>query len=140
MFFLSLCSQSPFPHWESQSTSPPQDALQHCANLWTCCGSSSDSNLVLILCVLASTVHRYQNQCVFFCRSAQCPFTYSIDTVYLVDCVDLTYSLYSWWEDFESSLATLLLGFNYGFISTSALDCPLGIAPEAAPEGLCLPL
>ena len=45
MFFLSHCCQSPFCHWESQSTSPPQDALQHCADLWTC-GGSSDSNLV----------------------------------------------------------------------------------------------
>ena len=61
--------------------------------------------------------------------------------VCLVDHVDLICSLYSWWEGFgSSSLATLLLGFNCGFISTSALDCPLGIAPEAAPEGLSLPL
>ena len=34
---------------------------QHCADLWTCCGGSSDSNLVLFLCVLASNVHSYQN-------------------------------------------------------------------------------
>ena len=32
-----------------------------CADLWTCCGGSSDSNLVLRLCVLASNVHSYQN-------------------------------------------------------------------------------
>ena len=37
------------------------DALQHCVALWTCCGGSSDSNLVLLLCVLASNVHSYQN-------------------------------------------------------------------------------
>ena len=28
---------------------------------WTCCGGSSDSNLVLLLSVLASNVHSYQN-------------------------------------------------------------------------------
>ena len=61
MFFLSHCCQSPFPHRESQSTSPPLDALQHCADLWTHCGGSSESNLVLLLCVLASNVHSYQN-------------------------------------------------------------------------------
>ena len=37
-----------------------------------------------------------------------------------VDCVGLISSLYSWWEGFgSSSLATLPLGFNCGFISTS---------------------
>ena len=39
----------------------------------------------------------------------------------LVDHVDLICSMYSWWEGFgSSSLATLPLGFNCGFISTSA--------------------
>ena len=80
MFFLSYCCHSPFHHWESQSTSPPWEALQHCADLWTCCGGSLDSNLVLLLCVLASNVHSYQNWCVFFCESSQCSFIYSIDT------------------------------------------------------------
>ena len=59
--FLSHCCQSPFPRWESQSTSPPKDALQHCADIQTCCGGSSDSNLVLLLCVLASSAHSSQN-------------------------------------------------------------------------------
>ena len=41
--------------------------------------------------------------------------------VCLADHVDLIPSLYSWWEGFgSSSLATLPLGFNCGFISTSA--------------------
>ena len=66
MLFLSHCCQGPYPCWESQATSPPQDALQHCADLSTCCGGSSDSNLALILCVLASKVHSYQSYCVFF--------------------------------------------------------------------------
>ena len=37
--------------------------------------------------------------------------------VCLVEHVDLICSLYSWWEGFGSSLATLPLGFNCGFIS-----------------------
>ena len=47
---------------------------------WTCCGSSSGSNLVTLLCVLASNVHIYQNQCIFFCWSSQCAFISFIDT------------------------------------------------------------
>ena len=35
------------------------DALQHCVALWPCYGGSSDSNLALFLCVLASNVHSY---------------------------------------------------------------------------------
>ena len=127
-FFFSHCCQSPFPSWASQPTLPPQDTLQHCADLWTCYGGSSGSNLVLLLCFLASNVHSYQNQCVFFCGSSPCPFIYSIDTVCLVDCVHLICSLYSWWEGFgSSSLATLLLGFNCGFISTSACGLSTGV-------------
>ena len=60
--------------------------------------------------------------------------------VCLVDRVDLICSLYSWWEGFgSSSLDTLNLGFNCGFISTSACGCPLGFVPEAALEDLGLP-
>ena len=58
--------------------------------------------------------------------------------VCLVDLVDLIYSLYSQWEGFgSSSLITLPLGFNCGFISTS-LGRPLGFASEAALEDLGL--
>ena len=53
--------------------------------------------------------------------------------VCLVDGVDLICSLYSWWESFgSSSLATLPLGFNCGFISTSTCGSSTGFAPEAA--------
>ena len=79
MFFLSHCCQESF-RWESQSTLPPSHALQH----WTCCGGSSDSDLFLLLCVLASNIHSYQNQCIFFCRSSQCPFIYSMYIIYLI--------------------------------------------------------
>ena len=70
-------------------------ALQHFADLWIRCGDSSDSNLLLLLCVLVCNVHNYQNQCVFFCGSSPWPFIYSIDTVYLVDHVDSICNLYS---------------------------------------------
>ena len=60
--------------------------------------------------------------------------------VCLVDRVDLICSLYNWWEGFwSSSLATLPLGFNCGFISTSACGSSTGFAPEAALEDLNLP-
>ena len=50
--------------------------------------------------------------------------------VCLVDHVDLICSLYSWWEGFgSSSLATLLLGFNCGFISTSGYGLSTGVCP-----------
>ena len=56
-------------------------------------------------------------------------------------CLDLISSLYSWWEGFgSSSLDTLSLGFNCGFISTSACGSSTGIAPESALEDLGLPL
>ena len=72
--------------------------------------------------------------------------------VFLVDRVNLICSFYSFWEGFESSsLATLPLGFNCGFISTSGFQSrfyfhlymwvvPWGLAPEAALEGLGLPM
>ena len=60
--------------------------------------------------------------------------------VCLVFHVDLIFSLYSWWEGFgSSSLATLPLGSNCGFISMR-MGSPLGFAPEAALEDLGLPL
>ena len=67
----------------------PPHLLYHCADLWACCGGSSDSNLVLLLCVLASNVYSYQNECAFFCGGSQWPFIYFIDTECLVDCVNL---------------------------------------------------
>ena len=48
--------------------------------------------------------------------------------VCLVDHVDLICSLYSWWEGFgSSSLATLPLGFNCDFISTSTCVSSTGV-------------
>ena len=46
----------------------------------------------------------------------------------LVDHVDLICGLYSWWESFRySSLVTLPLGFNCGFISTSGYGVSTGV-------------
>ena len=60
--------------------------------------------------------------------------------VYRVDQVDLICSFYSWWEGFEfSSLATLSLGFNCGFMLISDVVCPRRFPPEAVLEDLGLP-
>ena len=68
-------------------------------------------------------------------------YIFQIHRSYIVDSVDLICSLYNWWEGFgSSSLATLPLGFNCGFISTSACGSSTGIAPESALEDLGLPL
>ena len=61
------------------------------------------------------------------------------DSVCLVDHVYLICSWYSWWEGFGSS-STLPLGFNCGFISTSACGSSTGFAPEASLKDLDLPL
>ena len=59
--------------------------------------------------------------------------------VWLVDHVDVICSLYSWWEGFgSSSLATLPLGFNCGFISTSACGLSTGVCSWGCPGGLAI--
>ena len=51
-----------------------------------------------------------------------------IHRVCLVDHVDLICSLHSWWDVFgSSSLATLPLGFNCDFISTSTCGLSTGV-------------
>ena len=56
--------------------------------------------------------------------------------VCLVDHVDLICSLYSWWEGFgSSSLVTLPLGFNCGFISTTACGSSTGVCSWGGPGG-----
>ena len=57
--------------------------------------------------------------------------------VCLVDHVDLICSLNSWGEGLgSSSLATLSLGFNCGFISTSACGSSMGVCSWGCPGGL----
>ena len=68
--------------------------------------------------------------------SMSCYIFYS-HRVCLVDRVDLICRLYSWWEGFgSSSLATLPLGFNCGFISTAAWGSSTGICSWGCPGGL----
>ena len=57
--------------------------------------------------------------------------------VCLADRVDLIGSLYGWWEGFgSSSSATLPLGFNCGFISTSECGSSTGVCSWGCPGGL----
>ena len=57
--------------------------------------------------------------------------------VCLVERVNLICTLYSWWEGFgSSSLATLPLGFNCGFISTSARGLSTGHCSWGCPGEL----
>ena len=136
--FLSHCYQSPFPRWESQSTLPPLDTLKHFADLWTCFGGNSDYNL-------SPTP---------MCSCLQCPqlselvdfplwelsmtfYIFHRPRVCLVDHMDLICSLYRCLEGFgSSSLATLPLGFNYGFISTTTCALSTGVCSWGYPAGL----
>ena len=70
MFFLSHCCQSPFPLRVMVHLTSIGCPLTLCSSLDLLEGSS-DSELVLLLCVLASNVHSYQNWWVFFCGSSQ---------------------------------------------------------------------
>ena len=70
MFCLSHCCQSPFPHLPRM---PP--TLCWFLDLLCC---SSDSNLVLLLCVLASNVHSYHVH--FLLWELSMSFYTSIDT------------------------------------------------------------
>ena len=57
--------------------------------------------------------------CFFWWELSMAFYIFHSHRVCLVDCVDLIWSLYSWWEGFgSSSLARLSLGFNCGFIFT----------------------
>ena len=79
MFFLSHCCQSflvlgitvhlYLPRMPSNTvliSGPAEGAAQ--ILIWS------------LLCVLASSEHSYQSECIFFCGSSQWPFIYSIDT------------------------------------------------------------
>ena len=57
--------------------------------------------------------------------------------VCLVDCVDLISNFYSWWKGFaSSSLVTLPLGFNCGFISIYACGSSTGVYSWGRPGRL----
>ena len=66
-----------------------------------------------------------------------CFYIFHRHRVCIVDHVDIMCSLHSWWEGFgSSSLATLPLGFNYGFISTSVCGSSTGVCSRGCPGGL----
>ena len=110
----------------------------------------SDAVLVSRLAVRAAQILIWSCSCVFLPSmstairtdvfsfvGAHSILIYSIDKVCLVDHVDLICSFYSWWEGFgSSSLATLPLGFNCGFISTSACGSSTGVCSWGCPGGL----
>ena len=92
-------------------------------------------------CVFLSSMSTAIRTSAFSFVGALNNLVYIPQRVCLVDHVDLACSLYSWWEGFgSSSLDALPLGFNCGFISTSACGHPLEFAPEAALKNLGLPL
>ena len=69
--FLESLLSEPFPSLGVRAHLTSLGCPRHCADLWTCCGGSSESDLVLLLCVPASSVHSYQNECVFLCGGSQ---------------------------------------------------------------------
>ena len=64
----------------------------------------------------------FRNMLMITLYANQCPFIYSIGRVFLIDCVDLI-------RRFRVFLATLPLGFNCGFIFTSAWGWSTGVCP-----------
>ena len=97
---------------------------------------SSDSNLVLLLCVLASSPQLSELVCFVLWKLSMSFYIIYRYRVCLADHVDLIFSLYSWWEGLGSSLVTLTLGFNCGFSSTSACGLSTGVCSWGCPGGL----
>ena len=93
------------------------------------CWGSSDCILVLPLCVLASKCPQLSEiVCFLLSEFSMTVYIFHRHRFCLVDPVDLICSLYNWWEGFgSSSLVTLPLGFNCGFISTSACGSFTGV-------------
>ena len=143
MFFSGLSCQHLLPT-DSQPTcaslgDPPIPAwcVYVCADLWTCCGDSSDSNPALPLSVLVSNVHSCQGECFLLWEHSFSFYMFHWHRVYLVDHVNLTSSLYSWWKCFRSpSLATLPVELNCGLIPTSADGSSTGVCSWGSPGGL----
>ena len=131
-FFLSHCCECPFPRWASQPTSLPR----RLSNTVLVSGPAVAAAQILICsysCVFLppmSTALRTSVFFFFFFVGALSALLYMFPRhrVCLIDHADLMCSLYSWWEGFgSSSLVTLPLGFNCGFISTSAHESSIGV-------------
>ena len=106
---MNLSCKHLFPCCESQSTLPPWDALQYWAGLWTCCGESSDSNMV--------------HSCVFLplmsTSASVSAFSFSGSLIVLL-CIPQTKSLPSWSCRFKMQLVLLVGKFCVLFVSHTA--------------------
>ena len=132
MFFLSYCGQSPFPHWESQSSSP----LTSLTDPWPVVGAAQILSC-FHSCVFLPPVSTAIRTSMFSFVGVLSVFLYIPHRVCLLDLMDLMCSMYSWWEGFgSSSLATLPLGFNCCFISTSACGLSTGVCSWGWAGGL----
>ena len=141
MFSLSHCCQNPFPHRVSLSTSPPQDALQHCAGLQTCFRDSSDSNLVLLLCSGLQCSQLSELVRFLLWELSMSFYIFHRLRVCLLDCVDYSAAC---------TAGGKVLGLLpqphcpwvsiCGFIFTSACGSFTEFAPEAVLDDLGLPL
>ena len=137
MFFLSHCCQSPFPHWESQSTSPPGCPPTLCCSLDLLWGQLRFWSGPAPMCSCLQCSELSELVCFLLWELSMTSYIFYRHRVFLVDHVDLSCSLYSWWESFRSSsLVTLPLGFNCGFISTSRYSLSTGVCSWGCPEGL----
>ena len=111
--------------------------------LWTCCW---DCHTLIwpYFCVFLKLPEqcvlflKLPEQCVFLCGNSHLFFyVFHRDSICVVAHVNLMCSLCSWWKDFWSSSLTILpLGFNCGFISTSACDLSTGVCSWGCPGGL----
>ena len=136
MFCLSHWCQSPFHLWESQSTSPRMPS-----NTVLVLGPAVGAAQTLILSYsnvfLPPMSTAIRTSTFSFVEALMTLHIFHRHRVCLVDCVDLICSLYIWWEGFgSSSVATLPLGFNCGFISTSTCGSSTGVCSSGCPGGL----
>ena len=116
MFFLSHCCQSPFP---SRGVTVHLTSLG-CPSTLLISGPAVGAAQILI----------WSYSCVFLP-----PMSTAIRASAFFLCVGKC--LYSWWDGFVSSfLATLPMGFNCGFISTSTRGSSTGVCSWGCPGGL----
>ena len=137
MFSLSHCCQSPFPRWESQSTSPSRMPSTLCWSLDLLWGQLRLWSGPTLLCSCLQCPQLSELVCFLLRELSMAFYTLHRHRVRLVDPVGLISSLYRWWGGFgSSSLATLPLGFSCGFISTSACGLSTGVCSWGCPGGL----
>lgn len=145
--FLRSQLSASSPHWFTAHLCLPRDPPIPAWVLYMCVlisgpvvGFSSDSNLALTLSVLVSNVHSCQGECFLLWEYSFSFYIFHWHRVYLVDRVNLTSSLYSWWKCFQSpSLATLPADLIVVWSPPLLMGHAQESAPEAAPgESLSL--